>query len=165
MAGRGGVLLFAMTCGAVLIAPSTVRAQVTVGPLAAFHDDDIDFGVGAFASIPAASLSPGLSVAPSFVLYFPDGASFFEVNGDIVYEFDMPSETSALPFVMAGLNVARLSLDNVFGSFSETELGLNLGGGIKFRSEKLAPFVGAKFKTGDFDGFVIFGGVGFRTGG
>jgi hypothetical protein len=159
-------LLCTVALVGMLGAPAIVSAQATVGPLAAFHDD-FDFGIGGFASIPVPSLDPNLSIVPSFVYFFPgDPLGFFEINGDVMYQFEVSDETPVLPFAFAGLNVARYSVDiDGLGSGSNTEIGLNLGGGIKFRAESLEPFAGAKFEIQDGSGFVIFGGVGFQVGG
>lgn len=145
--------------GMVVAVPGSVQAQISAGPLAAFHDD-FDLGIGAFMSVPVPSLDPNLAIVPSFVYYFPDGFDAFEINGDVMYAFEVSPDTPVLPFAFAGLNVLRVAV----GSVSNTEIGLNLGGGITFRSESVEPFAGAKFEMGDYDGFVIFGGVGFPLG-
>jgi hypothetical protein len=145
--------------GMVVAVPGSVQAQLSAGPLAAFHDD-LDFGIGGFLSVPVPSLDPNLSIVPSFVYYFPEGVDAFEINGDVMYAFEVSPDTPVLPFAFAGLNIMRISV----GSASNTEMGLNLGGGITFRSESVEPFAGAKFEMGDLDGFVIFGGVGFPLG-
>ena len=158
-------LLCTVALFGMLAVPAAAVAQINIGPLAAFHDD-FDFGVGAFAGIPVPSLDENLSIVPSFVYYFPDNFDAWEMNGDVVYAFEVSDDTPVLPFAFAGLNLTRVSVDlGTFGSASSTEMGLNLGGGIQFRSESVNPFSGAKFTLGDFDGFVIFGGVGFAVGG
>lgn len=142
--------------------PSTAQAQLTAGPLAAFHDD-FDFGIGGYLSIPVPSLDENLSIDPSFVFYFPDGpVDYWEINGDVVYHFEVAPDTPVLPYAMAGLSLERFSPD--VGN-SNTEMELNLGGGIGFRAQSLRPFVGAKFEIGDNDGFVVYGGLGFAVGG
>ena len=66
-----------------------------------------------------------------------------------------------LPFALAGLNIARASA----GDFSNTEIGLNVGGGIKFEAGAFQPLVGVRLELEGGDGFVIFGAVPFRLGG
>jgi hypothetical protein len=93
------------------------------------------------------------------------GVHAFEINGDVVYNFPVSADSPVLPWAMAGLNVLRLSSD-VPGASSNTEIGLNLGGGVNFiTSGSLSPFAGAKFEIQDGSGFVIFGGLGFAVGG
>jgi hypothetical protein len=155
-------LLGAMVLAGMLLAPAAAQAQLTVGPVAAFHDD-FDFGIGGFAAIPVPSLDPNLSINPSFVYFFPsDPFNFWEINGDVVYQFQVSESTPVLPFALAGINIANFGID---GGGSNTEIGLNLGGGIGFRAESLQPFAGAKFEIQDGSGFVLFGGVGFAVGG
>lgn len=154
-------LLAAVALLGMLLAPAAAQAQLVAGPMAGFHDD-ADFGIGGFMSIPIPSVDPNLSIDPSFVLYFPDGpVDYLEFNGDVVYRFEVSADTPVLPFAMGGINIARISVDG-FGS--QTEMGLNLGGGIGFRAESLRPFVGAKFELEGGEGFVVFGGVGFQLG-
>jgi len=149
--------------GMLAAVPGNAEAQLSAGPMAAFHDD-LDFGIGGFVSVPVPSLDPNLTITPSFVYYFPDGIDAFEINGDVVYAFEVSADTPVLPFAFAGLNIMRLSVDFAGQSASNTEIGLNLGGGVQFRAESVEPFAGAKFEIGDADGFVIFGGVGFPIG-
>jgi hypothetical protein len=162
-------LLCALALFGMMAVPGLVGAQTVVGPQAAFHDD-VDFGVGGFVSIPVPSLDPNLSIVPSFMYYFPDGNfDYWELNGDVVYNFEVSDETPVLPFAFGGLNIARVSgpsvtVGQVTIDNDQTEIGLNLGGGITFRAESVRPFVGAKFQIGDIDGFVVFGGVGFPVG-
>lgn len=155
-------LIAAVALVGMLLVPATAEAQTTIGPVAGFHDD-FDFGIGGFLGIPVPSLDPNLSINPSFVFFFPDGPwDYWEINGDVVYAFEVDEDTPVLPFAMAGLNIARLNPDVGNG---DTEMGLNLGGGIGFRAASVQPFVGAKFEIGDNDGFVVFGGIGFPLGG
>jgi hypothetical protein len=156
-------LLGAVALAGMLLVPAAANAQLTVGPMAAYHDDNVNFGIGGFADIAVPSLDPNLSIMPSVMFYFPDDPfSFWEVNGDVLYRFEVSPDTPVLPFAMAGLNIATAGID---GGPSNTDIGLNLGGGIGFRSESLSPFVGAKFEIQDGSSFVLFGGVGFTVGG
>ena len=154
-------LLCVVALVGMLGAPLAASAQTVLGPVAAFHDD-LDFGIGAFVEIPVPSLAPGLAIVPSFVYYFPDGFDAWEINGDATYAFQVSEDTPVLPFALAGLNILNVGAEGVD---SDTEIGLNLGGGIGFRAESVQPFVGAKFELQDGTGFVIFGGVGFTVGG
>jgi hypothetical protein len=157
------ILWILALAGAVAV-PGAVQAQTTFGPVAAFHDD-ADFGIGGYLRLPIPSVSPNLAIVPSFVLFFPDGYDFFEFNGDVTYSFASSAEAAIAPFALAGLNVARVSVDVGNDSASNTDLGLNLGGGVAFRSGSLQPFAGAKFEIQDGSALVIFGGLGFALGG
>ena len=149
----------------MLVAPGAIAAQ-TIGGVVGYHDDFEALGIGAYGAIPLPQLYENLSINPSFVYYFPDGFDAFEVNGDLVYSFPVSADSPVVPFALAGLNIMRVSVDaGAFGSGSNTDIGLNLGGGVTFPVEGFTPFAGAKFEIQDGTGFLIFGGVGFDVGG
>jgi len=153
-------LLCAIALAGMLILPASVSAQVQAGPILAYHTDAEAVGIGAFVSIPIASVE-GLAIAPDFTWFFPDNVDYFEINGDVVYNFTVGPDSPVMPFAFGGLNIARTSV----AGFSNTDVGLNLGGGINFEAGSLAPFAGAKFEIQDNTNFVIFGGLGFTLGG
>jgi hypothetical protein len=151
-----------LTFAAALVAvPSFAQAQVTLGPMVAYHND-ADFGIGATLGVPFGGAHENLGFLGDFLVFFPDapGLDFFEINANLTY--DIPIEdASVLPFVLAGLNLARASV----GDFSNTEIGLNVGGGIKFAAGALQPLVGVRLELEGGDGFVIFGALPFSLGG
>src|SRR5690606_27189099 len=101
-------LLAAVALGGMFVVPGAAEAQFTLGPMAAYHDDAEAFGIGAFAGFAIPSLDENLSISPSFVYYFPDDPlDFWELNGDVIYSFEVSADTPVLPFAMAGLNIAR----------------------------------------------------------
>ena len=153
-------LLCAVALAGMLSLPASVSAQVQAGPILAYHTDAEAVGIGAFVSIPLAAVA-GLAIVPDFTWFFPDNVDYFEINGDVVYNFTVGPESPVLPFAFGGLNIARTSNDFV----SNTDIGLNLGGGVNFVAGSLAPFAGAKFELQDDTFFVIFGGIGFTLGG
>jgi hypothetical protein len=158
-------LLYAVALVGMLAAPSVVQGQTEAGPMLAYHTDAEAIGVGGFLSIPLPQLGEGFGVVPNLIWWFPDAGTMFEVNGDVTYAFPVAADSPVLPFAFAGLNVFRFSFDVPGGgSFSNTDVGLNLGGGVQFPSS-LNPFAGAKFEIQDGTGFVIFGGIGFPVGG
>ena len=156
-------LLCAVALAGMLGLPASASAQVEAGPLLAYHTDLEAVGIGGYVGIPVASV-PGLSIVPNFLWFFPDGFDFFEINGDVAYNFEVGPDSPVVPFAFAGLNIARTSFDVLGVSGSSTDVGLNLGGGVNFQAGSLAPFAGAKFEIQDGTGFVIFGGLGFQLG-
>lgn len=130
--------------------------------------DDMDLGVGARVELPVALSSEGILagtyIIGSFDYFFPDceDCTYFEFNGN----FAAPIGTSSLrPYVGAGLNVARFSVDiDVPGfedSASNTEMGLNLLGGIKFGIGSLSSYAEARMELGGGEQFVLTFGVLF----
>lgn len=149
---------------AIVAVPGLARAQVTLGPTLAYHDD-ADFGIGAALGMPLDGVEPGLGFLGDFVIFFPDapGLDFFEINGSLTYDFPI-EDADVLPFVLAGLNIARASVDVAGVSASNTDLGLNLGGGIVFDAGPFRPMVGLRLEIEGGDGFVFFGTLPFALG-
>jgi len=147
----------------MLAVPGVVHAQAVsvVGGMLAYHTDLEAVGVGAYFSLPLSSIDENLSLKPDFVFYFPDGGDYWELNGDAVYRFDLANNQAIIPFALGGISIAHASSD--LGG-SNTDVGLNLGGGIIFPLESIRPAVGAKFEIQDNTNFVIFGGIGFPLG-
>jgi len=130
------------------------EAQVAVGPQASWGSE-ADFGVGgrALINIPNVNLETVLSAE----LFFPDGdVDWLDFNANVFYHFHLPDTHSVVPYAGAGLNVARLSFNG-----SETEAGLNIGGGIRFPAGGMTPFIDARFVFSDADQFVISAGLLF----
>lgn len=171
------LLAAAVTFGA----SSEAQAQFTFGPQAAFHDD-ADFGVGAWFSVPMASIHEQVSILANFLYFFPDGGvdlgagnsvdvSYWELNGGLKYDF--PMSGSIVPFVMAGLNVGKYSVDYdgplddfIDVGYGDTEIGLNVGGGLTTTlGDSLTGLLGGRIELGGGEGFVIEAGLGFPMGG
>jgi outer membrane immunogenic protein len=159
-------LLWSVALVGMLAAPTAVQAQLEAGPILAYYDDLEAIGVGAFIAIPVPQLAEGFAIVPDFTWYFPDGFDYFEVNGDIAYFFPVAADSPVAPFAFGGLSIGRTSIDfgGTIGSQSDTDVGLNLGGGVQFAAGSINPFAGAKFELRDNTGFVIFGGLGFPIG-
>jgi len=134
-----------------------LSAQVRFGGQVSFGDAS-DFGVGARLEYTPRRLIPNAPVvsAASFDWFFPGGSvDYWELNYNIAYLF----QADALrPYAGGGLNLAHVSV----GSFSDTRLGLNLLGGLKFRTAgRLTPFVEARVELSGGEQFVITGGLLF----
>lgn len=133
------------------LGPVAVSGQVQLGPTLAWGDDGADFGIGATLGARLPSLGEGVGVMADFIIFFPDNSDYFEVNGNITYDFPIEGST-VLPFALAGLNIARASND----VFSNTEVGLNLGGGLVFDAGDFRPQVGGRFEIDGGEQFVVF---------
>lgn len=146
------------------VGASGVSAQVQVGPTLALSSDDVGFGIGATVSAQAPALGEGFGFLGEFLLFFPDGFDFFEINGNVTYAFPL-EDSSLMPFALAGLNISRVSVDvGGFGSGSSTDIGLNLGGGVTFDLDSFRPSVGARFAISDFNRVVVFATLPFEVG-
>jgi hypothetical protein len=156
---------------ALLGVPAAAQAQggATLGPQLVYHDD-FDFGIGAALTVSADGIDPRVDFMADFAWFFPgrEGLSYFELNGNLLYDFTLEGST-ATPFALAGLNLASWSYDAGFGPGNgggdNTELGLNLGGGIKFDAGTFRPMIGVRLQIEGGEGVVIFGTVPFALQG
>ena len=137
------------------------------------YGDDTDFGLGARLVLDDPALGEFRFIG-SFDLYFPGSRSaggvdvdgdYWEINGNIVYDFEVTTSPNLTPYVGGGLNVAHASAEAttplVSASASDTELGVNLLGGLEFGVGKLRPFVEIKVELEGGEQFVITGGILF----
>lgn len=145
------------------LAPMTAEAQVQLGPTLAIHDR-FDVGIGATLSGQAPSLGQGVGFMADFVFYFPDVDDYFELNGNITYDFPLENST-VVPFVLGGLNIGRRSFEVNGREEDNTEVGINLGGGIVFDAGTFRPSVALKVDVGGYEGFVVFATLPFQVGG
>lgn len=154
------------TAAFLALGPVAVHAQVQIGPTLALHDD-FDFGIGATLAAQAPGLGQGIGFMADFIVFFPDtdGVDYLEINGNVTYDFPIEDST-VLPFALGGLNIARVSVDaGALGDASETDIGVNLGGGISFDLDRFRPSVGVRFEVNGGDGFVVFATLPFEVGG
>ncbi|MEQ1855633.1 MAG: hypothetical protein ABL963_04130 [Longimicrobiales bacterium] len=158
-------LLSAVALAGMLAVPGAAQAQSMAGPFLAYTDDAEAFGVGGFIAIPLPALHPNISLVPDFIWFFPDAGNLFEVNGDLMYTFPVSADSPVAPFAFGGLNIARFSVDIAGTNFSDTNVGINLGGGVNFSAGSVNPFAGAKVELEGGESFVIFGGLSFPIGG
>lgn len=159
----------AMTMIALLVVvggmATTLPGQVRFGVQADFGDN-FDFGIGArLEYVPRALFrnAPVLSAA-SFDWFFPDtppgvDVQYWEINYNIYYLW---TADALRPYAGGGLNIAHASADvGGFGG-SDTKVGLNLGGGLRFRTAgRLTPFIEARVELSGGEQFVLTGGLVF----
>jgi len=152
----GAATVFAIT-------PMTAQSQVLLGPTLAWHDD-ADLGIGATVGLELPALSQGVGFLGDLLIFFPDGFDYWELNGNLTYDFPL-AESTVLPFALAGLNIGHSSTDaGGLGSDSNTDVSLNLGGGIAFDAGRFRPKAGGRFVLGDGTSFVLFITLPFRLG-
>lgn len=147
-------VLFALVAAA--LGPTPSAAQVHLGPQLSLASDT-DFGLGGrlVAGVPEYA---GFEAMGSFDLFFPDApADYWEINGNVLYNFEIPDLPSLRPYAGGGLHLARVSSD-VGG---DTDLGLNLLAGNKFPLDGFTPFAELRVELGGGEQFVLTGGVLF----
>lgn len=143
-------------------------------PLYANPDFGIQFDYNKFINLAGGDtgiggrvvLGSSLSFIGSFDYYFSnhiDNLTFYEINGNIVYSLPTPE---VRPYFGAGVGVAHQSFSEPLVPDSESKVGFNLVGGIKFDA-KVKPFIEFRYvfhTTGTiFTGnrYVLTGGILF----
>ncbi|HWO89642.1 MAG TPA: hypothetical protein VNL98_10890 [Gemmatimonadales bacterium] len=140
--------------------PFNIGGQVSFG-------GDSDLGIGVRYENQLNSLMPSmptLRAVGSFDFFFPgQGVDWLEFNIGAVYGFSGMSGGAITPYAGGGLNIARVSVDlGTLGSSSNTEVGLNLIGGARFRAMgSMTPYAEVRLELGGGEQFVITGGLLF----
>lgn len=137
--------------------------QATLGPTLAW-ENDLDIGIGATLRAPLPDLGDGIGIMADFLIFFPDVGDYFELNANITYDLPL-EESTALPFLLAGLTIGRSSLEVLGQSESDTAARLNLGAGLEFDAGTLRPTAGLRIELGDGDAFILFASLPFALGG
>jgi opacity protein-like surface antigen len=162
-------LLTAAGC-ALALSAADLQGQIRFGAQASYGDDfDLGIGVRLTSSLQSVFPRTPLAFHGSFDYFFPDdegtGAdiSYWEINPNLVYMIPVRASSSIAPYAGGGLNIAHLSVDVPgFGSGDQTELGLNLLGGVQFGgSSRLRPFAEVRVELSGGEQFVLTGGVLF----
>ena len=164
-------LVFSATLGAA--APS--QAQWGIAPYVGYHLDaeQVHLGSAVQFTLPTKIGKSQLVAAPGFDMYafMPDApggsSSMYVLNLDMLYPFE--TKSPILPYVGAGLAVARTSVSFLIAgtsfSASSTDMGLNLKGGAFFnKGKKVRPFAEAAFMVGNGSTLLLRGGVHFAVG-
>lgn len=167
MHGTMGKILSALALAAALsLATATSSAaQVHFGPQVSLADDaDVGLGGRITAGVPQYA---GLEFAGSFDVFFPDGNyDYWEINGNVLHNFEIAGTTSFRPYAGGGLSIARRDFEGGDGPGDfrddDTLVGLNLVGGTKFATESPAtPFVELRLEIEGGEQFVVTGGLLF----
>ncbi len=156
--------------GMGVVSTQTSKAQVSFGPRLGVPLGDLD-GADLYVGADARFNTPALPVVPnaSFDYYLTGADNFSVITVDLnaLYPFE-GSGMSFLPYGGAGLGITRSSsefTDPVSGNTrtsSDTEVGINLIGGLQFQTGSLKPFAQLNFTVGgDVTRFGLTGGLLF----
>lgn len=152
---------------------------VTGAPLAAQIDavspqlsfGDADLGLGVRFGFDASGWHPDVEIQLGLDIFFPDSppgvdVGYFEINANAVRHFRIADNRTLMPYAGAGFNIARASRSDDGVSFSErsdTDLGVNILGGVRFDLDRYDPFVELRFELGGGDQGVLTGGIRIPT--
>ncbi|MGI9628999.1 MAG: hypothetical protein ACR2QM_19365 [Longimicrobiales bacterium] len=160
-------VLFLLAVG--LTGPSALSAQlVAIAPQVSFGDE-ADLGFGVRAAFEAPSFSPNIEVHLGFDLFFPDDPpgvdiGYMEANANVIRYFRVSDTPTLLPYLGAGFNFGRTSQsqDGIsFSSTSNTELGVNMLGGVRFNLSSYDPFLEVRLQLGGGEQAVATTGLRF----
>ncbi len=157
-------LALVLTVPLLALSPSLARAQVDLGGQLSWADD-ADWGLGARVTVGLPVETIPLQAIGSFDFFFPDGpVDYWEINANIAYLIPVQSVV-IVPYVGTGFNIAHVELDSggLVEDVSDTDLGLNLLGGIRFTGTA-QPFVEVRVELGGGEQVVLTGGVTFNVG-
>jgi opacity protein-like surface antigen len=132
------------------------QAQIQVGVGLGYGLDNEEAGLNLRAGY---HFDENWRLMGDYMTYFieGDGVSYNEININANYAFG--SETIR-PYGLAGLNITTVKIDFLGSSISNSEFGLNLGGGLQyFVAEKVAVYGEARYVVSEFDQLVIGAGV------
>lgn len=104
-----------------------------------------------------------LRIEPSFNYFFKkDLVSMWDINANVHYQFPVGAKINLYP--LAGLSVLGTKASVLGFSASDTEFGVNVGGGVDFKlSEKLILNVEPKYKiSGAWSRFIVSAGVAYK---
>jgi hypothetical protein len=97
-------------------------------------------------------------------IFFPDSPSgtdnsFWEINANVHYLF--LNEEGTTVYGLGGLNYATQKVSGGGFSFSNSEAGLNLGGGAEFGLDFADLYIEAKYAISNYDQLALAAGLRF----
>jgi hypothetical protein len=103
-----------------------------VGPRVGLSINPDQFVIGGQLNFP---IEPhGLAISPNIELGVGDNQTTIQFNGDMVYHFSTAGPNWN-PYAGAGLAVAIFDYDSNIGGGSNSEVGINFIGGLRFRQK------------------------------
>lgn len=144
----------------VLAGVTSLEAQAVLEPYATAYPhfglqasiaDDAELGVGARYENRMSGMFPdlpNLRFALSFDYFFPDNFDYWEINAN-VFNLFRTRNARVIPYAGGGLNIARIS-----NGGSDTEVGLNLLGGLRLPGRS-RPYLEARVELGGGEQFVV----------
>lgn len=150
---------------ALAISAGNLHAQRLGAQLSWGDDTDLGLGARVEVGLPNVFTTTGALARTYFIgsfdYFFVDcnECTYWELNGNLA----VPIAAAGVdPYVGAGLNIAHISLDlGILDDQSDTELGVNLLGGVRFPIGTVSSFGEARLELGGGEQFVLTFGVLF----
>ena len=145
-----------------LAGTSLVAQSVRFAPQVDFGTNSFNFGVGGRLDLGLAkTFGAPIDGVGSFDYFFgTGGVHVWEINANLFYNFTVP-KSSITPYAGGGLNIATATASCT--GCSATEVGLNLGGGAKFKlpHSTMTPYAEARIELRTGSAFILTGGLYF----
>jgi hypothetical protein len=152
-------LLPAAFAVALWFAPSSLLAQVELGPQLSYGTDNAGLALGG-RLIWVWPWEPGTSTIASFDYFFPDGDfDLWEININLAHSIPVKIEDTEI-YAGAGLNWAHFS----WRDRNDDRFGLNLLAGFKYMLPSVTPYGEVRAELGGGEIWVFTGGVMFNVG-
>lgn len=130
--------------------------------------DDLGLGLGGRFEMDLDQYYPNLFLASNFNLYFPDEESGVDMTAwqltvNALYKV---GQNNNMTFYTGGglcYDYVKVEVDSSWGSYSadDSEMGIELVGGIKYPIKDFAGFSELKFSIGGFEELIITTGILF----
>jgi opacity protein-like surface antigen len=154
--------VFAAVAAALVIGTADAEAQAF--GVQGNWGDDTDLGIGARLELglPNVFTTEGpfsnTYFIGSFDWFFPDcdECTYWELNANLAVPI---TATTIDPYAGIGLNIAHVSVDVGGSDVSDTDVGLNLLGGLRFNLGTIGAFTEGRFELGGGEQFVLTFGV------
>jgi hypothetical protein len=156
---RVGIVALVLACAALGSASPAHAERNTLGPHFGvnFDMEDVFLGLEGRFDVGNIGRSAIIQINPSFSFYFADDP-FDVLNFSLNVPFEFPIDgTAARPFAAPGLAIWHSDYGD-----SETDVALNLIGGVLFALDSVEPFVQLRVSIGDGSTAELMGGVLFR---
>lgn len=152
-----------MLVGLLGLAGTALTAQaVRFAPQIDFGTNSYNFGLGGRLDLGLAkTFGAPIDGVGSFDYFFgTSGVHIWEINANLFYNFTVP-KSNITPYAGGGLDIGTFTCP--LAGCSQTEVGLNLGGGAKFKlpHSKMTPFAEARIELRTASAFVLTGGLYF----
>lgn len=153
------VIACALACTALGSSSPAQAERNTLGPHFGvnFDIDDPFLGIEGRFDVADIDRAAIVQLNPSFSLYLDDGINLLNFSFNVPFEFVIAGSV-VRPMAAPGLAVLHFSR----GRGSNTELALNLIGGVLFALDAVEPFVQLRIAIGDGSMAELMGGVLFR---
>lgn len=146
---------------ATSLSASQATAQFLLGPRAGIEIDDLEEPYLGIEARFGAGSAP-LYIVPSLDYFFIDSdrVDFLRLGVNAIYEFEL-SNTAFVPYAGGGLNVGIVSVEDGDG---DTDVGLNVLGGLRFLRGGTQPFLQLDLGLTDPELVTLGGGLLFTIG-